>query len=424
MRLEFKLNGEAPEGNPGKPSLGIIEGYIQEGINQVSTIELILVSNKALTEDECAAYIGIPATLKLGGNIGSEYFWSRFDGLVYEFHVLDAFGLQKDLFKYQMIIRPPLWNLNYMVRARSFPDKSRIDVVEEVLKPYNFKYEVVISKEDKTAKFPKCKQILQNKISDLTFVQNLLTEAGANYYFCAPKDGDNPEYLKIIESQAQFLDAFKQMKVSDTKISRLRYEPGANLAGADCRVDWLEVHHRASIAQTYAIANLGDGKAAPVDAPPVTVGDKDEGGAYCSYGCEGEEAAVAKQAALTRAQFFKTKQVLYEGRSNYFVLQPGEKFAISDVTASTVLHEVLMTTVYHHFRQTPHSATRPQVEQHPDYGNLFSAVKKLADYRPDQTFGKTITEFKRAFSHAHSHRGTHHSVSEPRPTDLMDIAWV
>ena len=66
MDLTFKIDGKAPEEEPTDPQLGIIEGYIQEGINQVSIIELILACNKELTEKECGSYIGKPATIGLG----------------------------------------------------------------------------------------------------------------------------------------------------------------------------------------------------------------------------------------------------------------------------------------------------------------------------------------------------------------------
>ena len=125
MELSFQINGATPD-----PHLGIVEGYIQEGINQVSLIELILVSGVALSESECADYIGSNVTLGLGDVIDGTLLWSRFDGIIYELHVLDLVGVEEGAFKYQMIIRPKLWDLNFMVRARSFEKKSRIAVIE------------------------------------------------------------------------------------------------------------------------------------------------------------------------------------------------------------------------------------------------------------------------------------------------------
>jgi uncharacterized protein involved in type VI secretion and phage assembly len=420
MELAFKLNGEAPEGKPGKPSLGIIEGYIQEGINQVSFIELILVCNQALDEKECASYIGQKATIGLGDTIDGDLLWSRFDGIVYEVHVLDSFGLSSGMFKYQMMIRPALWNLNYMIRAQSFPDKTRITAVKETLEfsfvAENTDYKIVF-KDDDPDKYPKCKQILQNKISDLDFVQNLLTEAGVNYFFCAEKDGKSQEYMKLIDNQVQFLNPFKK---------NIPYNPGSGLAGSNYRIDWLEIHHRASVTKAYATANLGDGKVQVFENDRPLVNDKENAysylGMYCSYGCEGEREQIAKQSTSTRGQYFTSSRVTYEGRSNHFIIRPGEKISIGDETGTKVLHEVLMTTVFHHFRQTPNSATHLQADQHPEYGNLFTAVTRLADYRPDQTFGKTVTELKRVFTEEHSLPGVSAKSKEAiSRTDLADV---
>ena len=50
MDLDFRIGGKVPGEEPANPKLGIIEGYIQEGINQVSLIELISITNAYATK--------------------------------------------------------------------------------------------------------------------------------------------------------------------------------------------------------------------------------------------------------------------------------------------------------------------------------------------------------------------------------------
>lgn len=429
MDLNFKINDKVPGEKPTDPQLGIIEGFIQEGINQVSLIELILVCNKELTEEECGSYIGQKATIGLGGHFKAEYLWSRFDGFIYELHMLDSFGIEAGLFKYQMTIRPGMWNMNYVVQAQSNQNITRIEAVEQALN-FSFmerdkQYQLVIPGKDDPTQYPKLKQILQNKISDLAFVQNLLAEAGINYFFCAEKDGDSAEYLKLIDSRVNFLDPFVKMKIKDNEIRYIPYNPGAGLAGNNCRIDWLERHHRASVSKAFATANLGDGKVKEVFFEQSLIYDKSKEAAYSymgmyrSHGCEGEEEKVAELATQTRGQYFTASRVTYEGRSNHFLLRPGEPFVISDKEQRTVLHEVLITTVFHHFRQTSTVATLEQKDQHPEYGNLFTGVKNIADYRPDQTFGKTVTEMRKMFTQSHSFPAVSDDDSEPISRENM-----
>ena len=59
MELIFQIEGKTPD-----PFLGIMEGYIQEGLNQISTIELILVSQFPLDDDQCATYVTKKSTRK------------------------------------------------------------------------------------------------------------------------------------------------------------------------------------------------------------------------------------------------------------------------------------------------------------------------------------------------------------------------
>ncbi len=404
MELVFKIGAKNPD-----PHLGIVEGFIQEGINQISILELILVSAFEFSESDCEGYIGRQATLGLGDLIDDAFLWSRFDGIIYEFHVLDSVGVQSGLSRYRMVIRPNLWDLNFTVRAKSFPDKSRIEVIEEVLKEWGFQegqnFEACYFKE---TVYPKITQILQNQVSDLAFVQNLMTEAGINYYFRADKSGDKREMLRLADSNAFFGIPFKKV---------IPYNPESGLVG-EYKIESLETHFRSSIGSVVANANFGDGSTR-VHTSQKEV-DKGYVGTMVSYGCAGQDEQISIQDATTRMQYFRANQVTYEGRSNHFIIRPGEKNQVGDKYGNKQ-KEILITSVFHHFRQTDASAIAG--DNRPEYRNLFCAVRKCAEYRPEQTSGKSIVELKRSFTNNYSVAAQDRAIAgaAPTPSDILDV---
>ena len=383
MDLIFTINGENPD-----PHLGIIEGYILEGINQVTTIELILVSQFPLSDEACSDYIGAMATIGMAGIVEDQLKISRFDGRVYEFHVLDEVGIEKGLHKYQMIVRPQLWDLNFHVHARSFPNSTRIEVVETVLKEHGFTdghhYKAMYQNKKIYAKQP---QVVQNQVSDLVFIQQLLKEAGVNYYFSADKEGEKQTFLKLADNNIFF---------DDIAWTVVPYIPDSGQTG-EMKIETLETHYRAIPKKTIATTFLGDGKT-QVFTTRHAIADGNVGEFRC-FGVEGESCDVSKKAAMIDAQHFQSSRVLYEGRSNFFIFRIGEKFKVGDRYGNS-MRDVLMTQVFHHFVQTPASAISG--DNQVEYNNYFSGTEKLAEIRPDQTDKKTIVEMKRIFSQRHS----------------------
>ncbi len=383
MELEFKINGDSPE-----PHLGIIEGYILEGINQVPTIELVLVSPFSLSDATCADYIGKPVTLDMVGLVEERLKVSRFDGNIYEFHVLDEAGIEKGLNKYQMIVRPRLWDLNFFVRARSFPNRTRVDVVDEILAEHDFLTEHHYKAKYQNRKvYPRQVQLVQNQISDLVFLQSILKEAGINFFYAADKDGNKESFLKLTDNNIFFDD------ISWTVVP---YIPNSGQNGG-YKVETFETHYRAVPQKTIATNYLGDGKPQVFTAAHA-IADGNIGTFHC-FGTEGETCDVPKRAAMIGTQHFQSSRVLYEGRSNQFLFRPGEKFKIGDRYGKPN-REVLMTSLFHHFHQTSASAVTGDNEV--EYNNYFMGTQKPAEIRPDQTDTKTIVEMKRLFSSQHS----------------------
>jgi uncharacterized protein involved in type VI secretion and phage assembly len=131
MKVWFWINGEEQSGN-----LGLVEGYIQEGINEVSLLELILVSSEPIVVDDCKKMVGSTFTLMFADRLVDKLQMSRFDGLIFEFHSLDTVAIDKDLFMYQMIVRPQIWRANYHVNAAAFPNISKPNAVKMVFESW------------------------------------------------------------------------------------------------------------------------------------------------------------------------------------------------------------------------------------------------------------------------------------------------
>ncbi|MBN2525141.1 MAG: phage late control D family protein, partial [Deltaproteobacteria bacterium] len=204
MKLEFLIEGKAPS-----PHLGIVNGYIQEGINQVSLIELVTVSRDEFSEDDLEQMVGKPATLKLKEVVDGEYMTSRFDGIIYEFHEMDPYAVESGSYIYRIIIRPKVWGMHIGNNARSFRDKTRIEVIKEVLEGFGLAKGVEFeSKYFKEDAYLKLDQILQCEISDWAFVLQMLQETGINYCFIAPKDDSSNEMLYLINNEALFPKGF------------------------------------------------------------------------------------------------------------------------------------------------------------------------------------------------------------------------
>ncbi len=366
MELEFLIENKEHD-----PKLGIIEGYIQEGINQVSLIELKVVSDVDFSEKECEALLGKKVTLKLGDAVGGELLWSRFDGIIFEFQVPDSKEVPDGWFAYTLVIRPDLWKLNFDTRSKSFVQKNRIEVIDEVLsgthkfiKDLDFK---TLYQNEQA--YVQLSQILQSETTDLRFLQTLMQEAGINYYFSAQKDGEEKESLKLVDNNAYFENAYKNDIPWLSQVGRTGGE-------AERHIDFFDTRFHTTPASVNATVNLWDGFAKHFEASKEVGNWTDT---TCSvFGREGQEQ-VAKQSATVLSQCFESNRVTYQGQSNQFLIRAGEKISVkgSPVRKDT---EVLVTSVEHRFHQTVQTAMGNAPD--PAYRNNFSAVRKNAEYRP------------------------------------------
>lgn len=363
MKIEFLIDGAEPD-----PYLGVFNGYIQEEINCATIIELFTVAQYMLSEQDLEDLVSKAATIKLSEPINREMKANRYDGIIYEVRQLNPFVHTKDKFIYKIVIRPAIWKLNICSKARSFLDKSRTEVVNEVLKEYEFKdgidYEVRYGKE---SDYPKLSQILQCEISDWTFISQLMIEAGINYSFHSKKDGSSPEIMRLVDNNAFFPKPLDEA---------IEWKPASNQV-VGRHIEAFETHVKSIPSSVQATATFGDGKTRNFQSE-VSL-DKGVGGDFRVFSAEGQTESVAKHSAKILSDGFEAKRVVYEGKSNHFLIRSGEKIKIK-CSYFAVEKKVLITSVKHTFTQEIDHALAGQTEI--NYHNEFTGARDTAEVRP------------------------------------------
>lgn len=367
MKIELQIEGKAPD-----PHLGIVNGYIQEGINQVSLMELVTISNIELTEADVENMIGKPVTLKLKEPIQGEYLFSRFDGVIYEFHEMDPYAVQRDSYLYRIIIRPQIWGMHIGNNARSFRDKSRIEVIQEVLEGWGLQKGTGFdSKHFKESVYQKLDQILQCEMSDWAFLLQLFQEAGINYCFIAPKDDSKSEMLYLIDHEALFPKGYQAV---------IPWNPSREITSSRAILSF-ETHVRTVPKKVDITATLGDGMVNVFTNSRDVQGGK--GGDYRYFCAGGQMEEIAKNTATVIAESFESRRLEYRGKSNHFLIRSGEKIEIEHKRASRQWN-LLVTAVRHEFRQTVSGALEGGGS--PLYTNMFSGIREKTPIRPTMHF--------------------------------------
>lgn len=366
MKIRFLIEGKEPQ-----PRLGIIDCIVREGVNQISRIDLSLISQAELTEEECEDLLGKKIALSFGDAVDGELQWSRFDGVVFECRIPDRGQIMDGFYRYFLVARPAVWRLNFDTRSKSFPDKSRIDVIEEVLISHGFRKDVDFKTSYQTTScYLKLDQVLQSETSDLGFLQQLMREAGINYYFGCAKDGEEEQLFHLVDNSVFFPKPHgKPIPVTSSLAGRDTEKKSRHIASFDTCI-------QATPASVVATANLGDGLARSFeysrDVPKGTVGTLR---VLMRHGQE----SVAKHASVVLSQAIESRRVFYEGRANHFLIRAGEKISVQKELAGEP-SEVLVVSAVHRLSQNAVVALGDELD--PLYDCHFVAIRSDVEYRP------------------------------------------
>jgi uncharacterized protein involved in type VI secretion and phage assembly len=359
------------------PYMGVVHAHIDEGANQVTMIDLELASRETLSTSDMDNLIGKPITLFVEDLIDNQLQKVRWDGHIFEMiDVMNGLG-HSDVYYYAMIVRPRLWLLNFTSNCRSFPNKSRPQVIDELLKAHGFSDGTHYKKSYfKESLYPTFDQLLQTGNTDLSFFKRLLANAGINYYFAAKESGDSPEMLQLIDSSALFPSVSGEIPVV-----------GAEGMIEDARrIETISRLNRAVPGKVKATAFLADGSTYPKtqSAKVDTAGTEGVIRLFTPEGLKDAEK-TAKLVATIASEGFSASRVEHRGVADHVRVKPGNRITVKNLY-NDASYQILVTHAQHRFTQSVAAALSDTGSGNPAYTNTFRAVEHLAPIRPTDSW--------------------------------------
>ena len=174
----------------GKDYLLIEKLSVDEEISDLFTLDVEISRKEGKANDppakiDTSKIIGQTVTISITEQEDSARF---FNGIVTELY----WGERSNEFThYQIKVRPAVWSLTQVHQSRIFQQKSVVEILEELLKPFPFEKKL---KET----YEKREYCVQYRESDFDFISRLMEEEGIFYYFEHTEDShkiiicDNP----------------------------------------------------------------------------------------------------------------------------------------------------------------------------------------------------------------------------------------
>ena len=357
--------------------MGVVKAHIDEGINQVTMIDLELASQVEVKQDEQQKLIGKVITFYVEDVIDDVFHKVRWDGFIYE--MIDVSNGKEDngAFYYTMVVRPKMWMLNYSTHSRSYPEMSRIEVIDDLLKSHEFVEDVHYKKSYfKEDVYPKFNQLLQTGNSDLSFLKSLLINAGINYYFSCDDEAANAELLHLVDNNAFFPTVSEEIPIVDS----------GGMMQQSRRIREITRLTRAVPGDVKATAFLADGSPRPM-AKSNKVEDAGTEGEVNIFVPEGLSDAelTAKQAGLVTSEGFNAARIVHQGVCDHIRVRPGKRLNLKSYETAAS-YRILVVKAHHTFEQTTLAALSETGSGDPAYKNFFQAIEPNAPIRPIDTW--------------------------------------
>ena len=367
--------------------LGIVKARINEGINFVTIIDLELASAEEIPEKDFDGLIGKPITVIVEDIVEGKQHKARFDGVIYELIDVAAGKDDGGIFYYTMVVRPALWSLNYFAHSRSYTNKSRIEVIDELLAEHDIALDENYVKQYLQPKiYPSFPQLLQTGTSDLTFFQRTLANAGISYYFSSDYEAEEPERLHLVDDNAFFpkYETCENHQGGDDNKPHITIADPHGMSPSDAgqrRVETITRLTRAIPGAVSSTAYLGDGSTRPRDTKESqeNAGIDGEVQVFVPEGGNDVEGA-ARHTGKIVSEGFQSNRVVYRGVSDHLRIRPGYKIPFKDL-GTLREYSLLIVNVQHSFSQTP-SASLDEKGGSPDYKNYFIGAKPNSNVRP------------------------------------------
>ncbi len=364
-------------------SLGVVKAQVDEAVNQVTMIDLELASDVELLQDDIDAASGQAITLYVEDIINNTMHKIRWDGFIFEFINITTSGADNGIFYYTMVMRPKLWNLNYSANCHSYPEMSRIDVLEDLLLSHGFKRDIHFdTKYFNEDLYPAFNQLLQTGNSDLSFFKNLTINAGINYYFSCDDEGQEEEVLHLLDDNAFFPDFEDEIPI-ERSVGLLRKERSIHEISRLTRVVPKEI---------AVTAFLSDGSTRPkVSSVSVYEGNIDSTVEMFIPEGHTDSDKSARQAGKVVSAGFLASRVMYQGVCNHVRIRPCRRVSLSD-GGTLEEYKVLVIKTHHSFEQSVLAALSGNGSSNVEYKNYFLAVEPDAPVRPTETWTDVDTD--------------------------------
>jgi type VI secretion system secreted protein VgrG len=254
--------------------------------------------------------LGTPATIEVRTDSAKRFF----HGIVAEFSFQ---GFREDYAYYRAVLRPWLWFLTNRSDNRIFQQKSVVEIIEEVWKPYAH---VKVEKRLKKS-YPPRDYCVQYRESDLNFVQRLMEHEGIFYHF---DHADGEHTLVLSDANASVKDA------EDFESLKFRGEVGTAAGEEDVITTFLP---RASVRSGVYVHTAYDFKKPATDLMTKSDAPKSHEaakGELYHYPGTYIEVGVGESLAAIRLEEAQTAHVQIEAQGNVRGLWSGVSFQLEE----------------------------------------------------------------------------------------------
>jgi type VI secretion system secreted protein VgrG len=289
-------------------------------------------------------------------------------------------GGDEEFLTYRATIVPNVWALTLNKNTRVFQNKTVIDVIKDVLSPYN-----ISPANDTSASYTPMEYCTQYRETDFAFISRLMEQHGIFYYFKHTKD-DHTLTLQDVSS-----------KLSDCAIqSSFRYAPQQNDTEGYYDFVVQEFSSRSTLvsgkytAWDYSFIqykNVPAGGASTDTKGPLGANSNeqydyaDSAAAYLNRSSDSKIGDEVTFFNNIRRDSGDAETLIGEGGSNAISMQTGFTFTLQKHPQSSLNVKYLLLRIEHTVQQLPSYRARTKEPPAP-YENSFVAIPSSIPFRP------------------------------------------
>jgi len=288
-------------------------------------------------------------------------------------------GGDEEFLTYRATIVPNLWALTLNKNTRVYQNKTVIDVIKDVLSPYN-----ISPTNDTSSTFTPMEYCTQYRETDFNFVSRLMEQHGIFYYFSHTKD-DHTLILQDVSS-----------KLGDCAVQcKFRFAPQGSKTEGYYDFVVREFSSRSTLvsgkytAWDYSFIQYksvpGGGASADTKGPLGSNSNEqydyaDSATAYLNRDSDSKIGDLVTFFNNVRRDVGDAETLIVEGESNAISMQTGFTFNLEKHPQSSLDVKYLLLRIEHTVQQLPSYRARSTTPPEP-YENSFVAIPSSITYR-------------------------------------------